>query len=98
MMAARSSAFSDTAPGTTHAFSWTRADGMVDLGVLPGDNYSKASGVNDRGEVAGNSTTASGAEHATRRRMRTATADERSWLQNVIGALAADRTRPRRTG
>jgi cell volume regulation protein A len=26
-----------------------------------------------------------------RRRMRGATADERAWLQNVIGALAADR-------
>jgi cell volume regulation protein A len=26
-----------------------------------------------------------------RRRMRTATPDERAWLQNVIGALAADR-------
>jgi potassium/hydrogen antiporter len=36
-----------------------------------------------------------------RRRMRSAAADERAWLQNVIGALAADRTdasrpRPRR--
>ena len=32
-----------------------------------------------------------------RRRMRTAAADERAWLQNVIGALAADRTEaPRR--
>jgi len=27
-----------------------------------------------------------------RRRMRTVAADERAWLQNVIGALAADRT------
>lgn len=29
-----------------------------------------------------------------RRRMRRATADERAWLQNVIGALAADSTEP----
>jgi cell volume regulation protein A len=34
-----------------------------------------------------------------RRRMRTVTADERAWLQNVIGALAADRAEhaPRRS-
>ena len=29
-----------------------------------------------------------------RRRMRSASADERAWLQNVIGALAADHTQP----
>ncbi|MGH2875607.1 MAG: cation:proton antiporter, partial [Solirubrobacteraceae bacterium] len=32
-----------------------------------------------------------------RRRMRTASADERAWLQNVIGALAADRAGPTRS-
>jgi hypothetical protein len=29
-----------------------------------------------------------------RRRMRAVDADERAWLQNVIGALAADRAGP----
>jgi cell volume regulation protein A len=33
-----------------------------------------------------------------RRRMRTATADEQAWLQNVIGALAADRTQAEARG
>jgi cell volume regulation protein A len=33
--------------------------------------------------------------HWARRRMRTVTPDERAWLQNVIGALAADGAEPR---
>jgi probable HAF family extracellular repeat protein len=46
--------------GTTHAFSLTSADGLVDLGVLPGATASWATAVNDNGEVAGVSAMPSG--------------------------------------
>ena len=36
----------------THAFSWTQAGGMVDLGTL-GGSYSYAIAVNDSGQVVG---------------------------------------------
>src|SRR6267143_2084687 len=39
--------YSDTADGHVHAFSWTEADGMIDLGI------GEANAVNDRGEVVG---------------------------------------------
>jgi probable HAF family extracellular repeat protein len=35
-----------------HAFSWTRAGGMLDLGTI-GGSYSDASAVNARGDVVG---------------------------------------------
>ena len=38
-----------------HAFSWTRAGGMVDLGTLPGGGRSHVDAVNDRGQVVGDS-------------------------------------------
>jgi probable HAF family extracellular repeat protein len=38
-----------------HAFSWTQAGGMVDLGTLPGATDSYAYGINDRGQVVGKS-------------------------------------------
>ena len=44
---------SETAQGVTHAFSWTSADGMIDLGVLPGFTSSSATAVNGRGMVVG---------------------------------------------
>lgn len=46
--------FSDL-PGDvdTHAFLWTRRDGIRDLGTLPGHVYSQANGINDRGQVVG---------------------------------------------
>jgi len=36
-----------------HAFLWTSATGMRDLGTLPGDNISAGLGMNNRGDVAG---------------------------------------------
>jgi probable HAF family extracellular repeat protein len=46
---------------TDHAFLWTRATGMRDLGTLPpGDVGSGGVGINDRGEVVGVSLDASG--------------------------------------
>ncbi len=39
----------------THAFFWTRAGGMRDLGFLPGGDYSVASAINDAGQVVGTS-------------------------------------------
>jgi len=39
--------WSETSSGMTHAFRWTAADGMVDLGTLPGDAMSRAVAVLD---------------------------------------------------
>lgn len=36
-----------------HAFIWTKEQGMRDLGTLPGDSLSEATGINDRGQVVG---------------------------------------------
>jgi len=47
---------STTATGATHAFVWTPGEGMRDLGTLPGGTSSIARGMNDRGEVVGQST------------------------------------------
>jgi probable HAF family extracellular repeat protein len=38
---------------TFHAFLWTRASGMRDLGTLPGDFASISLGINDGGEMVG---------------------------------------------
>jgi probable HAF family extracellular repeat protein len=38
---------------TFHAFRWTKATGMQDLGTLPGDVASSGSGINDAGIVVG---------------------------------------------
>ena len=44
---------SSTASGANHAFLWTQAGGMVDLGTLPGGTNSGAAAVNASGYVAG---------------------------------------------
>ena len=49
---------------TWHAYLYTPSGGMRDLGTLPGDAASAGVAVNDLGEVAGNSQTASGVSHA----------------------------------
>jgi probable HAF family extracellular repeat protein len=57
---------SEVKPGVFHAFLWTRGR-MVDLGVLAADNtYSKATGINDAGEVAGWSGVGEGWSSVTR--------------------------------
>jgi probable HAF family extracellular repeat protein len=45
------------AGGVGHAFSWTKAGGMIDLGTL-GGSFTKAEAVNDAGLVVGISSTA----------------------------------------
>jgi len=45
--------WSETAGGATHAFRWSAAQGMVDLGTLPGDAMSRAVAVLDEGVQGG---------------------------------------------
>jgi len=45
--------WSETTAGTTHAFRWSAAEGMVDLGTLPGDAMSRAVAVLDGGTQGG---------------------------------------------
>jgi probable HAF family extracellular repeat protein len=40
---------------TFHAFLWTKDSGMQDLGTLPGDLFSFAASINDRGQAVGGS-------------------------------------------
>ena len=48
--------FSDLAgDATSHAFLWTKHNGMQDLGTLPGDSSSSAFGINEEGQVVGQS-------------------------------------------
>jgi len=46
------------------AFLWTNEGGMTKLGVLPGDSYSAALGINDQGEIVGQSIDAKGNSRA----------------------------------
>jgi probable HAF family extracellular repeat protein len=56
-----------TTSGAAHTFFWSRATGMLDLGVLGtswGSARSYPYGINDAGQVVGNSTTNSSLNHA----------------------------------
>lgn len=50
------------AVGGTHAFLWTKEDGMKDLGTL-GGNYSSAVMINNHGQAVGNSDVGEGINH-----------------------------------
>ncbi|WP_409269114.1 hypothetical protein [Massilia sp. BHUDP2] len=53
------------APGEIyHAFIWSRARGMRDLGTLGGDGYSNANAINNLGQVVGNAYAPDGRLHA----------------------------------
>jgi probable HAF family extracellular repeat protein len=41
-----------------HAFYWSKATGMIDLGTYPGDVYSEALGINKDGQIVGESCSA----------------------------------------
>ena len=44
---------SGAADGSNHAFVWNKAQGIRDLGVLPGGTYSNATAINDAGVIVG---------------------------------------------
>lgn len=44
--------------GTTHAFFWSQSTHMIDLGTLPGGDYSVARAINAAGQVVGSSNNA----------------------------------------
>ena len=46
---------SDTGGGFQHAFLWTQAAGMQDIGTLPGFTHSSATDITDSGEIVGSS-------------------------------------------
>ena len=52
--------YSNTATGEVHAFRWTAAEGMVDLGTLPGDVASGAVSILTTGKILGWSQSAGG--------------------------------------
>lgn len=59
-----SSALLGGPPNVTHAFVWSAAGGMRDLGALSGDSYAQAYAVNALGVIVGESLGASGQFHA----------------------------------
>jgi len=52
---------SNGSPAITHAFSWTKNTGMIDLGTL-GGNVSWAEAVNDAGQIVGQAQTSNSAD------------------------------------
>jgi probable HAF family extracellular repeat protein len=59
-----SSALPGGSPNVTHAFVWSAAGGMQDLGALPGGSYAQAYAVNALGVIVGESEVASAPFHA----------------------------------
>lgn len=55
--------FSESPTGDAHAFRWTEANGMEDVGVLPGGIYSIGNGINQQGWVSGSSRVGDGTFH-----------------------------------
>lgn len=51
-------------PNVTHAFVWSAASGMTDLGALPGGSFAQAYAINALGVLVGESETASAPRHA----------------------------------
>lgn len=51
-------------PDVVHAFAWTAATGLIDIGTLGGGKQSEARAVNELGEIAGNAIIANGRSHA----------------------------------
>jgi probable HAF family extracellular repeat protein len=51
-------------PFTFHAFRWTSGGGMVDLGTLSGGSFSIAYGINESGQIVGETDDASGQTRA----------------------------------
>jgi probable HAF family extracellular repeat protein len=47
--------WSGTVGGESHAFLWDKTSGMIDLGTFPGYTYSRALGINNSGQVVGES-------------------------------------------
>jgi probable HAF family extracellular repeat protein len=45
--------WSETVSGTVHAFRWSAAGGLTDLGTLPGDRLSRAVAILDGGQILG---------------------------------------------
>jgi hypothetical protein len=61
--------FVDPLDGQSHAFAWTQANGLKDLGVLPG-GWSEAIGINKSGDVVGFARDASNAGYSVIWRQR----------------------------
>ena len=52
--------YSADATGARRAVQWTKDGAILDLGTLPGGDFSQALGINSRGDIVGTSTSALG--------------------------------------